>query len=100
MCQNRHATPFKDLEKTKLVAAALGTWMAYNLPPLTTEALLMTLFHGKHGDIMTMVRVDDTASTMDCCYATVVLCLRYGIRFSVLESCLRWVGTWSIPSSV
>lgn len=80
-------------EKSELIAMAIATRYKYDKPPLTTMAVLMTLFQAKFKYALSIVCIDEEASLMENYAATRVLCYKFNISEYDMADCLRTIGT-------
>lgn len=79
-------------EKLELVSLALATRYKYNRPPLTTKAVLMTLFQAKFTYALSMVCIDPAATIVENYIATRVLCHKFNISEFNMMGCLNTMG--------
>ena len=82
-----------DQEKLELVSLALATRYRYNRPPLTTMAVLMTLFQAKFTYALSLVCIDPDTTVVENYAATRVLCYKFNIREFDMMGCLNTVGS-------
>jgi len=97
MKRNTEEAIFKDPDndtKLRLLSHCIATRIKYDLkPPLSPRALLMTLFQDKFKTALSMVRIDEDSSLLECYIATRALCHRFGIYEGTMQDCLRTVGS-------
>jgi hypothetical protein len=89
-----HFNESGDKEKVELIALSIATRFKYDIkPPLTTKALIMTLFQAKFTFALVIVCIDEDSSVVEIYAATRVLCHKFNIREEDMQMCLRSVGS-------
>jgi len=94
--QNRDSSqkPASENDKMMLIATCIGIRLKYDgKPPLTTTALIMTLFQTKYSFVFHLVEIDSDSSIVENYVATRLLCHKFNINEGIMQQCLRTVGS-------
>lgn len=87
------SAPIDNTNLTMLLTLGILMRIRHSMPPLTTNALLQTLFHNRVKEALDIVRENRNATRFECVVGTMLLCWKFGIATTDLDNALQRVGT-------